>query len=157
MKFKLGCYKSFPLTGISSRDSGGMASKETRIGLRQLTSSVWLLHCILHFLSRVTLSTVSKNFHRVLGVGQISYTSNPSNGAYSSGTFKHFFNSNLHKSSASSERFSNSSVVSVDRGVTSLPPYRNRRPHRWILEYHILFVLSFFSTSKTGETQGMIR
>ena len=31
-KIKLGCYKSYPLTGISSRDSG-LASKEIRIGL----------------------------------------------------------------------------------------------------------------------------
>ena len=35
-----------------------------------------------------------------------------------------------HNSSDSSERFSNSPVLSVDRGVTSLPPYRNRRPRR---------------------------
>ena len=32
LEFKLGCYKSYPLTGISSRDSG-LASKEIRIGL----------------------------------------------------------------------------------------------------------------------------
>ena len=32
LKFRLGCYKSYPLTGISSRDSG-LASKEIRIGL----------------------------------------------------------------------------------------------------------------------------
>ena len=32
LKFKLGCYKSYPLTGISSRDSR-LASKEIRIGL----------------------------------------------------------------------------------------------------------------------------
>ena len=51
---------------------------------------------------------------------------------------------------------SNSPVLSVGRGVTSLPPYRNRRPRRWILEHHILFALSFFSTSKT-EAQGRIR
>ena len=35
---------------------------------------------------------------------------------------------------------------SVDRDVTSLPPYRNRRPRRWIFGYHLLFALSFFST-----------
>ena len=118
-----------------------------------------LLHCILHiliFLSRVTLSAVSKNFHRVLVVSQI-FSSNPFNGACSSSTLKHFFSSDLHNSSASSERFSNSHVLSVGRGVTSLPPYRNRRPRRWIHGYHILFALSFFSTSKTGEAQGMIR
>ena len=152
--------KSYPLTGISSRDSKGWLAKGIRIGLPQLIFSVWWLYCILHiliFLFRVTLSNVSRNFHRMLGVGQISCTSNPSNGAYSSGTLKHFFNLDLHNSSALSERFSKSPVLSVGRGVTSLPPYRNRRPHRWILEYHILFALSFFSTSKTGETQGMIR
>ena len=59
-----------------------------------------------------------QNLHRMLGVGQISCTSNPSNGAYSSGTLKHFFNSDLHNSSASSERFSNSPVLSAGRGVT---------------------------------------
>ena len=32
LEFKLGCYNSYPLTGISSRDSG-LASKEIRIGL----------------------------------------------------------------------------------------------------------------------------
>ena len=32
LKFRLGCYKSYPLTRISSRDSG-LASKEIRIGL----------------------------------------------------------------------------------------------------------------------------
>ena len=32
LEFELGCYKSYPLTGISSRDSG-LASKEIRIGL----------------------------------------------------------------------------------------------------------------------------
>ena len=50
--------------------------------------------------------------------GNIFCTSNPSNGAYSSGTLKHFFNSDLHNSSASSERFSNPLVLSVGRGVT---------------------------------------
>ena len=35
LKFELGCNKSYPLTGISSRDSG-LASKEIRIGLHQL-------------------------------------------------------------------------------------------------------------------------
>ena len=35
LEFKLGCYKSYPLTGISSRDSG-LASKEIRICLHQL-------------------------------------------------------------------------------------------------------------------------
>jgi hypothetical protein len=30
---KTGCYNSYPLTGISSRDSGGLASREIRIGL----------------------------------------------------------------------------------------------------------------------------
>ena len=59
-----------------------------------------------------------QNLHRMLGVGQISYTFNPSNGAYSSGTLKHFFNLDLHNSYASSERFSNSPVLSVGRGVT---------------------------------------
>ena len=59
-----------------------------------------------------------QNLHRMLSVGQISCTSNPSNGAYSSGTPKHFFNSDLHNSSASSERFSNPLVLSVGRGVT---------------------------------------
>ena len=52
-----------------------------------------LLHCILHiliFLSRVTLSVVSKNFHRVLVVSQI-FSSNSFNGACSSSTLKHFF------------------------------------------------------------------
>jgi hypothetical protein len=53
------------------------------------------------------------------GVGQISCTSNPSNSVYSSGTLKHFFNSDLHNSSASSERFSNSPVLSIGRGVTT--------------------------------------
>ena len=62
-----------------------------------------------------------------------------------------------HNSSVSSERFSTSLVLTVGRGVTSLPPYRNRRPRRWISRYHFLFALSFFSTSKTGETQGRIR
>ena len=32
LEFELGCYKSYPLTGISSRDCG-LASKEIRIGL----------------------------------------------------------------------------------------------------------------------------
>ena len=32
LEFKLGCYKSYPLTGISSRDSG-LDSKEIRIWL----------------------------------------------------------------------------------------------------------------------------
>ena len=78
-----------------------------------------LLHCILHILilSRVPLSAVSKNFHRVLIVSQI-VSSNPFNGACSSSTLKHFFSSDLHNSSASSERFSNSPVLSAGRGVT---------------------------------------
>ena len=59
-----------------------------------------------------------QNLHQMLGVVQISCTSNPSNGAYSSGTLKHFFNLDLHNSSASSERFSNSHVLSVGQGVT---------------------------------------
>src|SRR6185437_3068148 len=40
------------------------------------------------------------------------------NGACSSGTLKHFFNSDLHNSSTSSEQSSNSPVLSVGRGVT---------------------------------------
>ena len=121
LEFKLGCYNSYPLTGISSRDSEGWLAKGISIGLRQLIFSVWWLYCILHiliFLFRVTLSNVSRNFHRMLGVGQISCTSNPSNGAYSSGTLKHFFNSDLHNSSTSSEKSSNSLVLYVGRGVT---------------------------------------
>ena len=160
----MGCYNSYPLTGISSRDSG-LASKDIRIGLELKTgcynsypltgisstrfiwtgqqrdldksSSARLLGVVtpLHF-ARFDLLVPSnslrrlQNLHRMLGVGQISCTSNPSNGAYSSGTLKHFFNSDLHNSSASSERFSNSLVLSVGRGVTSLPPYRNRHPRR---------------------------
>jgi len=36
-------------------------------------------------------------------------------------------------------------------------PLQDRRPRRLTPGYHILFALSFFSTSKTGEAQGMIR
>ena len=64
LKFKLGCYKSYPLTGISSRDSG-LASKEIRISLPRLIFSAWPIHCILLvliFLSQVTLSYISKIF-----------------------------------------------------------------------------------------------
>ena len=39
LKFKLGCYKSYPLTGIWSRDSG-LASKEIWICLPQLIFSL---------------------------------------------------------------------------------------------------------------------
>ena len=132
LKIKLGCYKSYPLTGISSRDSG-LARKRDQ----DRSSSAHLLGVVtpLHF-ARLGLLVPSnslrhlQNLHRMLGVGQISCTSNPSNGAYSSGTFKHFFNSDLHNSSASSEKSSNSLVLSLGRGITSLPPYRNRRPRR---------------------------
>ena len=151
LKFRLGCYKSYPLTRISSRDSG-LASKEIRIGLEfknrvlqllppywNLVSRFWLsssapllgmvtpLHC-----ARLDLLVPSnslrrlQNLHRMLGVGQISCTSNPSNGAYSSGTLKHFFNSDLHNTSASSERFSNSPVLSLGRGVTTPTAFRDR-------------------------------
>ena len=41
-----------------------------------------------------------------------------------------YINPKKHNSSVSSERFSNSSVLCMDRDVTSLPPYRNRRPRR---------------------------
>ena len=64
LKFELGCYKSYPLTGISSRDSG-LASKEIRISLPRLIFSAWPIHCILLvliFLSQVTLSYISKIF-----------------------------------------------------------------------------------------------
>ena len=132
LEIKLGCYRSYPLTGISSRDFG-LASKRDQD--RSLSAHLLGVVTPLHFarldllVPRNSLRRL-QNLHWMLGVVQISYTSNPSNGAYSSGTLKHFFNSNLHNSSASSDRFSNSSIVSVDRGVTSLPPYRNRRPHR---------------------------
>ena len=59
-----------------------------------------------------------QNLHRMLGVGQISCTFNPSNGDYSYGALRHFFNLDPHNSSASSERFSNPLVLSVGRGVT---------------------------------------
>ena len=159
MKFKLGCYKSYPLIGISSRDSG-LARKRDQD--RSLSAHLLGVVTPLHF-ARLDLLVPSnslrrlQNLHRMLGVGQISCTSNPSNGAYSSGTLKHFFNSDLHNSSTSSEQTSNSPVLFVGRGVTSLPPYRNRRPRRWIPGYQILFALSFFSVSKTRETQSMIR
>ena len=64
LKFKLGCYKPYPLIGISSRDSV-LASKGIRIGLPQLIFSMWSLHCILHaliFQFRVTLFDVSSIF-----------------------------------------------------------------------------------------------
>ena len=44
LKFKLGCYNSYPLTGISSRDSG-LTSKEIRIGLEFKNGVLhWGLH-----------------------------------------------------------------------------------------------------------------
>ena len=46
LKFKLGCYNSYPLKGISSRDSDRLASKEIRICLPQL---IFSLPCSLSF------------------------------------------------------------------------------------------------------------
>ena len=60
-----------------------------------------------------------QNLHRMLGVGQISCTFNPSNGAYSYGALRHFFNLDPHNSATSSERFSNPPVLSVGRAVTT--------------------------------------
>ena len=40
LKFKLGCYRPYPLKEISSRDLAGLASKEIWIGLPQLIFSL---------------------------------------------------------------------------------------------------------------------
>ena len=96
LEFKLGCYKSYPLTGISSRDSG-LASKEIRIALefkngvlqllppyRNLVPRFWwsssapLLGMVtpLYF-ARLDLLVPSNSLrclqylHRMLGAGQI--------------------------------------------------------------------------------------
>ena len=85
LEFELGCYKSYPLTRISSRDSG-LARKRDQ----DRSSSAHLLGVVtpLHF-ARLDLLVPSnslrrlQNLHWMLGVVQISCTSNPSNGAYS--------------------------------------------------------------------------
>ena len=91
-----------------------------------MSSSARLLGVVtpLHF-ARLDLLVPSnslkhlQNLHRMLGVGQISCTFNPSNSAYSYGALRHFFNLDPHNSATSSERFSNPPVLSVGRGVTT--------------------------------------
>ena len=80
LEFKIGYYKSYPLTGISSRDSG-LASKEIWISLRQL---IFSLPCSLSFTMVTPLNSAHldafvpsnplrclQNLYRMLSISQI--------------------------------------------------------------------------------------
>src|SRR6185369_5923682 len=80
-KFKLGCYRPYPLKEISSRDLAGLASKEIWIGLLQL---IFSLPCSLSFTVMTPLNSAHldalvpsnplgclQNLHRMLSISQI--------------------------------------------------------------------------------------
>ena len=131
LKFRLGCYKSYPLTRISSRDSV-LANKEIRIGLefkngvlqllppyRNLVLRFWwsssapLLgmvtplhsaHLCLLVPSNNLRGLQKKNSPGARCRSDLSVSSNPYNGTRSSSNLKHFFNWETWNTSCTPER-----------------------------------------------------